>query len=133
MAKTSPLNVAFPEFKAPEFKFPKFDLDAVSALQTANLAVVHEVQSILLEATQSIAKVQYGWIEETVAGMQALLAGKQAKAPEALMADVKTVAEKAVAAGKQGMDLGVAAQQRVAEIVTKRVQANIDEFKALAA
>jgi hypothetical protein len=38
-----------------------------------------------------------------------------------------------VAAGKQGVDLGVAAQQRVAELVAKRVQANIEEFKALAA
>ncbi len=133
MAKASPLNLTFPDFKAPEFKLPKFDLDAVCALQTANLAAAHEVQSILLEAFQAIGKVNHGWVEETMSGMQGLLAGKQAKAPEALMADVKTVAEKAVAAGKQGMDLGVAAQQRVAELVTKRVQANIDEFKALAA
>jgi hypothetical protein len=133
MAKTSPLNVAFPEFKAPEFKLPKFDLDVMCALQTANLAAAHEVQSILLEAGQAIAKIHQGWVEETVAGVQALLAGKQPKAPEALLADVKTVAEKAVAAGKQGMDLGVAAQQRVAELVAKRVQANIDELKALAA
>ena len=31
------------------------------------------------------------------------------------------------------MDLSVAAQQRVAELVAKRVQASMDEFKALAA
>ena len=58
---------------------------------------------------------------------------REPKQPQALLADVKTAAEKAVAAGKQGMDLGVAAQQRVAELVAKRVRASIDEFKALAA
>lgn len=133
MAKPSPINVAFPEFKAPEFKLPKFDLDGFGALQTANLAAVHEVQSIVLEAMQAIGKINYAWFEESVATVQAMVTAKQAKAPEAVLADVKAVTEKAVAAGKQGMDLGVAAQQRVAELLTKRVQANIDEFKALAA
>ncbi len=103
------------------------------ALQTANLAAAHEVQSIVLEAVQAIAKVQHGWLKETVDGVKAALSSKEPKQPQALLADVKTAAEKAVAAGKQGVDLGVAAQQRVAELVAKRVQANIDEFKALAA
>ena len=133
MAKASPFNATFPEFKAPEFKLPKFDLDAVFALQTANLAAAHEVQSIVLEAVQAIASVQHGWLQESVAGVKAVLSGKEPKQPQAMLADVKAAAEKAVAAGKQGMDLGVAAQQRVAELVAKRVQANIDEFKALAA
>ena len=133
MAKASPFNPTFPEFKAPEFKLPKFDVDALFALQTANLAAAHEVQSIVLEAVQAIAKVQHGWVQENVAGAKAMLSSKEPKQPQALLADVKTAAEKAVAAGKQGMDLGVAAQQRVAELVAKRVQANIDEFKALAA
>lgn len=133
MAKASPVTVAFPEFKAPEFKLPKFDLDAFGALQTANLAVLHEVQSILLEAGHAVAKVQHGWFDETVATFQSLATAKQAKTPEALMADLKAVSEKAMAAGKQGVELGVAAQQRVAELLTKRFQANIDEFKALAA
>jgi hypothetical protein len=133
MAKASPFTATLPEFKAPEFKLPKFDVDAVFALQTANLAAAHEVQSIVLEAVQAIAKIHHGWVEESVSGVQALMTGKQAKEPQAMLADVKAVTEKAVAAGKQGMDLGVAAQQRVAELVAKRVQANIDEFKALAA
>ena len=133
MAKAAPLNVTFPEFKAPELKLPKIDLDAVFALQTANLAAAHEVQSIVLEAVQAIVRVQHGWLEDSVAGAKAALSTKEPKQADAILADVKTVAEKAVAAGKQGMDLGVAAQQRVAELVAKRVQANIDEFKALAA
>ena len=34
---------------------------------------------------------------------------------------------------KEGVDLGVAAQQRVASLVSDRVKANVDELKALAA
>ena len=68
MAKASPFNATSPEFKAPEFKLPKFDVDALFALQTANLAAAHEVQSIVLEAVHAIAKVQHGWIQENVAG-----------------------------------------------------------------
>ena len=123
----------FPEFKLPEFKFPKFPLDAVLALQTANLAASHEVQSIVLEAVQGVAKIQHGWLVEAGETVKAALSGKEPKQPQALVAELKTATEKAVAVGKQGVDLSVAAQQRVAEVVAKRVQANIDEFKALAA
>ena len=131
MAKTTTLSV--PELKMPEFKVPKFDVEAAFGLQTANLAAAHEVQSVVLEAMQAIVRIQKGVVDETVAGLQALMTGKAPKEPQAIFADVKAVAEKAVAAGKQGMDLGVAAQQRVAGLVAKRVQANIDEFNALAA
>jgi hypothetical protein len=88
---------------------------------------------VLLEAVQAIGRIQYGLCEEAVAGVKMLLAGKAPKEPQAILADVKAAAEKAVAAGKQGMDLSVAAQRRVAELVARRVQANIDEFKSLAA
>jgi hypothetical protein len=53
--------------------------------------------------------------------------------PETVLADVKAAAEKAVAVAKEGVDLGVAAQQRVVGLVTDRVKANVDELKALAA
>ena len=99
MAKASPGNIAFPEFKAPELKLPKLDLDAVFALQAANLAAAHEVQTIVLEAVQAIAEVQLGWVEENVEVLKSALSTKEPKQPQALRADVKTVAEKAVAAG----------------------------------
>ena len=118
---------------APESKLVKVDIETLHGLQTANLAAAHEIQSVLLEALQAIGRIQYGLYDETVAGVKTLLEGKVAKEPQAFLADVKAAAEKTVAAGKQGMDLGVAAQRRVAELVAKRVQANIDEFKSLAA
>jgi hypothetical protein len=131
--KTEAPELTAPELKLPELKLPKLDLEALHGLQTANLAAAHEVQSVVLEATQAIARVQHGLIEETVAAFKAALAGKAPTEPQAILADAKAAAEKAVAAGKQGLDLSVAAQRRVAELVAKRVQANIDEFKSLAA
>ena len=133
MAKASPASFAFPELRMPELKLPKVDLDALFALQAANLAAAHEVQSIVLDAVHAIARVQHGWVEESVASVKAALSAKEPKPADAILADVKAATEKAVAVGKQGIDLGVAAQQRVADLVAKRVRANIDEFNALAA
>jgi hypothetical protein len=50
-----------------------------------------------------------------------------------VLADVKAAAEKAVSVAKQGVELSVAAQRRVAELGAKRVQANVDEREAVAA
>ena len=70
-------------FPTPEFKLPKFDLDALFATQTANLAAVHEAQSVLTGAAQAIAKVQYGYVEQAVAEAKAALATKELPKPEA--------------------------------------------------
>ena len=60
------------------------------------LAAAHEVQSIVLEAVQAIAKVQHGWVQENVAKVPGRCSsGKEPKQPQALLADVKTAAEKA--------------------------------------
>jgi hypothetical protein len=131
-------KVSFPEFKAPEFKLPelklpKVDVDALFALQKANLAAAYEAQVILVDAAQAITKVQKGYAEEIVATVEAALKAKEPKKPETVLADAQAAAEKALAVAKEGVDLGVAAQRRVADLVAKRVQANIEEFKALAA
>jgi hypothetical protein len=134
MAKT-----AVPESKAhgskvPAPKFPMIDLEAVFGLQKANLAALHEVQSVLLDAAQAIARIQHAWFQDNAGKVRSLLDGKALpKQPQAVLADVRAAAQQAVVAGKEGMDLGVAAQQRVARLVTQRVQANLDGFKALAA
>jgi hypothetical protein len=120
-------------FKLPELKLPKLDLDAVFGLQKANLAAVQEAQVVVLEAAQAIVKAQQGYAQELLAGAKAALEAKQPRQPQAVLAEVQAAAEKAVAVGKQNVDLGVAAQRRVADLVTKRVQANLDELKVLAA
>src|SRR5688500_7322146 len=75
----------------PELKLPKFDLDALFSVQTANLAAAHQVQSVLVEAAQAVARLQHGYVEQAVAGAKAAaaLGTKQLAKPEAVQADVK--------------------------------------------
>jgi hypothetical protein len=127
------MTKTLPEFKLPELKLPKIDLDALFGLQKANLAVVQETQSIVLEAAQAILRLQHGYATEVVETVKGAVAAKQPAKPETMLADVQAATQKAVAVAKQGVDLGVAAQQRVVELVTQRVKANVDELKAIAA
>ena len=124
---------ALPEFKLPELKLPKVDLDALFGLQKANLAVAQETQSVVLEALQAIVRLQHSYANEVVETLKGAVSAKAPAKPEAVLADVQAATQKAVAVAKQGVDLGVAAQQRVVELVSQRVKANVDELKAIAA
>ena len=128
MAK--PTVVTFP---TPEFKLPKFDLDALFATQTANLAAVHEAQRVLTGAAQAIANVQYGYVEQLVADAKAALATKELPKPETVLANAKAGVEKTVAVAKEVVDLAITAQKRAYEVLTQRTQASVDELKAVAA
>ena len=113
--------------------FPKLDLDAVLTAQKANLAVVHQAQIVLVDAAQAIAKVQQGYVEQTVARTRAALGRQERRTPEAALAAVKAAAEQAVAVTKEVVDLAVAAQRRMAELVARRGAANVDQLKTLVA
>jgi hypothetical protein len=117
----------------PAFKLPKFDLDALFIAQKANLAVVQEVQSVLVDAAQAVARIQYGWLADVVASGESALHAKQPAKPEDLVADMQTRAEKAMGVAKESVGLVTAAQQRVTELVTQRAAANLDELKVMAA
>lgn len=112
-------------------KFPTVDLDAVFGLQKANVATMQDAQNVVLEAAQAVARVQYGFVEESVAEARTVLNVKEPKKAEAVVADVKTAGEKAVAVAKQTIDITVAAQRRVAELFTQRAQANAQAVKDL--
>jgi len=117
----------------PELKLPKFNLDALFTAQKANLAVVQEVQSVLVDAAQAVARIQYGWLTEAMASGETALQAKQPAKPEDLVADMQTKAEKAMGVAKESVGLVTAAQQRVTELVTQRAAANLDEMKIIAA
>lgn len=112
---------------------PKFDLDALFAMQRANLAVIHEAQTVLVEAGQAIVKAQYDYARELASRTKAGAEVKEPKKPETMIANVKAAAEQAVAVGKHNVGLGFAAQRRVVELATQRAQANLDQLKTLAA
>ena len=120
-------------FPTPEFKLPKFDLDALFATQTATLAAVHEVQNVLADAVQAIAKVQYGYVEQAVTEAKAALATQELPKPEAVLATIKAGVEKTTAVAKEVVDLAVGARKRAYEVLTRRAQASGDELKAVAA
>lgn len=124
MAKSS--IVPFP---TPEFKLPKLDLDALFAVQKANLAAVQEAQSVLLGAAEAIAKVQHGYAEQVVAELKATLESKELPRPESLQA----AGEQAIAVTKEVVDLTITANKRVAELLSARGQASVEELKAFAA
>jgi hypothetical protein len=119
-------------FKLPEPKLPKFDLDALFAVQKANLAAAHEAQIVLVDAFQAIAKVQPGRVEQAVADAKAALEGKKLSNPQAVLAEVKAAVKKNAATAKQVVDLAVAAQRRVVELFAQRAQASVGELKAAA-
>jgi hypothetical protein len=124
---------ALPEFKVPEFKFPKIDLDALFGVQKANLAAAQEAQSVLIDAAQAIAKVQFGYFEQAMEEAKSAFASKELPKPEAGLANVKAATEKSVAVAKEVVDLAVSAQKRVYELATQRTQATVAELKAVAA
>jgi hypothetical protein len=132
MAKIAPVPSATPGFKLPEPKLPTFDLDALFAVQKANLATAHKAQAVLVDAVQAIAKVQQGRVEQAVADTKAALEGKKLSDPQAVLAEVKAAVEKNVAAAKEVVELTVAAQRRVVELFTARARANTEELKAAA-
>jgi hypothetical protein len=122
-----------PAFQRPAPKLPKLDLDALFARQKANLATAQEAQTVLVDAAQAIAQVQHGYLEQAVAAVRAALGRKELAKPEAVLAEVKTAAERTRATTQQVVDLAVAAQRRIGELVTQRAQTNVSESKALAA
>jgi hypothetical protein len=113
--------------------FPKLDLDALFGAHKANLAVAHEAQAVLVDAAQAIARAQQAYVEQSVARTRAALGRQERRTPEATLAEVKAAAGQAVAVTKEVVDLAVAAQRRVAELVAQRGAANADQFKALVA
>ena len=128
MAKTAvvPTPTAF---KFPELKLPKVDVVALFAAQKANLATVHEAQTVLFGAAEAIARLQYGYVEGAFAEAKAAAQSKELPKAET----VKATGEKVTSVAKEVVELAVAAQKRVAELLTQRTQAAVSELKAIAA
>ncbi len=123
-----------PKFEMPKFDLPKFNFDAVVAMHKANVDTLMEAQGIWMQTAEAIAKLQYGWVEETFKQGEAMLKGDVSKKkPEDFMADAKAAADKVMAVAKEQADLGLKAQKQVADLVTRRVNANLEDVKALAA
>ena len=124
---------AAPALNLPAFKLPKLDLDALFTLHKANLAAVQEAQAVLLDAAQAVTRLQAGYAEELLDAARGAWASPEAKQPGAVLAEVQAAAEKAAIVVRQSLDLGVAAQRKLAELTTARASANLMGLKTLAA
>src|SRR3954454_13754054 len=124
---------SYVDFMLPELKLPKLDVNAMFDLQKGNLVALQETQSVVLDAVQSSMRLNFGYVREMAASLRALAQTGDPAKPEAMIADFQAATHKAVTIAKQGVDLGIAAQQRVAELVSQRVKASVDELKAVAA
>lgn len=113
-------------------ELPKLDVNAVVAMQKANLDTFIQAQKIWTDAAQSIAKLQAGYVNDLVSRAQAMLAVRDPRNADSYVADARAAAEKAVTVAKQQIDLGAKAQAEVVDLVAKRVTANFEQAQSLA-
>lgn len=114
--------------------FPSFNFDAAIAQQKANVEAVQQVHKILTEAAQSAWQQHLKRVEAWKAQVEgAFKAFDPAKKPEAYAKEAQSAVEGAFAEAKSAVAQGVKTQSDVAEILTHRFVANINELKSLAA
>ena len=126
-------KVAAPASTRPEPTLPKRDREAVFGLHQANLAASHEAQAVLLDAAQAIARLQAGHAQTLIARARDGLATQAPRQPEAVPDEIKATTVTTLATARQSLELGVAAQRRVAELAAARARATIERLQALAA
>jgi hypothetical protein len=125
--------VAAPLFKRPEPGLPRLDLKVLFALPQANLTAVQEAQAVLLGAAQVIARLQVDHAQALITRACGALAAQEPRQPEAVRTEVKAVAETTFATARQSLELGLAAQRRVAELAAARIRANLERLTTRAA
>ncbi|MCB2053331.1 MAG: hypothetical protein KDE35_03700 [Geminicoccaceae bacterium] len=118
----------------PKFDMPKMDLEGFFAMHKANLDTMIEAQAVMVDAGQQIARMQFAWFEDSMKmGRAALEGDAREKKPADMLAEVKSVTEKAMKVAKDEADLGLKAQQKVADLVAKRMSVNMQQVKSLVA
>jgi phasin family protein len=113
---------------------PKFDLDALVALQQANVDTMIAAQKIIFDLAQTLAKRQAEFLKDAYGKVEASFKGFDGKKqPAAYVEEAKAVIEKAVADAKETTDLALKAQNEVVDLFVKRATANFEQVKTLAA
>ncbi|MEZ5825910.1 MAG: phasin family protein [Geminicoccaceae bacterium] len=129
---TAKSTAAQPAF--PKFDFAKFDVDAVVAIQKANLETMVSAQKILFDLAQTFARRQSDMVKDGFSRSEKLFQAFDAsKQPADYMDEARTAMEKALADVKETMDLGMKAQNEVVDLFVQRASKNLEEVKALAA
>ncbi|MFL5333199.1 MAG: hypothetical protein ACJ8H8_08445 [Geminicoccaceae bacterium] len=100
------------------------DLDSLFILHKGNLAVIHEAQAVIADAVQEIVRVQCSYVERFLADAKAALLGRETVRPGATLV-------RSASTAKEVVELAVAAQTRVGDLLTRLARANLDEVRLL--
>ena len=119
-------------YKIDAFQAPKFvNVEALQAMQKANLDTLVRAQQVFADAARAISKLQVAWLNEAGGAFKGYVpTGVRGPAAGDVFAKAQAGA---VETGKAQVEIGLKAQQEVADLVAARVQKNFEESKSLAA
>ena len=120
-----------------DFRFHPFDVEAVWAAQRRNIEALSQANQAAVAGVQALAKRQIELTRETVEGFSALLRDlAQPASTEDRIAKnteyVKQVVENGVKHGGEIATIAAKAGSEAAEILHKRTNEGLDEFRAFA-
>lgn len=114
--------------------FPKVDVEALFALQRANLETLFQAQKLVFDLFETLSRRQAEVVKEVLAKAEAYTRGfDPARQPKAYVEEARAAVEKAMAEVRQAVELGLETQKKVVELFVQRAAANLDEMRKIAA
>ena len=108
-----------------------FNVQTLVALHKANFNTLLQSQGVLFDTTQAMARLGYALFEENMRHVERLMTTKAELGQFA--SEAKAAAERTMLVSKEQAGLGLHAQRAIADLVTKRVHAGVDEMQTLTA
>ena len=120
-----------------DFRFRPFDVEAIWAAQRRNLEAFSQVNQLVVEGVQAVARRQIELTRETFEGFSILLRDiAQPVSPEDRIAKntdyAKQMLEKGVNHGREVVSIAAKAGADAAEVLQKRATESLDEMRVLA-
>jgi phasin family protein len=117
-----------------QFKLPGIDLTAVMESRRKDIEALATANRTALEGIQSLGQKQVEILRSTIDELQSLIKTATAKDPSSLAATgelVQAAIQRAFANMRELADVAYKSQSEAAAVVSRRVQENIEELKAL--
>ncbi len=120
-----------------DFKVPGVDMDAVLQSQRRNIEALTAANQLAVEGMQAVSRRQMEILQQTMqeasSMMQDLMASGTPEEGVAKQAElVKTAFEKALTNMKEMSEMIAKSNYEAADVISKRISANLDEIKAAA-
>ena len=120
-----------------DFRFRPFDVEAIWAAQRRNLEAFSQVNQLVVEGVQAVARRQIELTRETFEGFSILLRDiAQPVSPEDRIAKntdyAKQMLEKSVNHGREVASIGAKTGADAAEVLQKRATESLDEMRVMA-